>query len=258
MQNNDKKTVKIIAALHKEYCKKYDSKATACGFLKSLAGRKTYDFELQTIYNELLAEFSRNNQKCISLSKQNWRFEKQTKMNPKNDSLEKVLEKMVVTPSENIQWVNQVPVASGVFTSRGDGKRAIDLVSRISEGTYEFVELKTMSNNPVYAAFEILLYGILYIFYRKNVLSQNKEDAKKEILKAKAVCLVVAAPHAYFTGYEHLGTLQSLLSSQLLSWASKTSEKCSMSFRFDSFEFNDPKTVIAKNVNKFLDKKPYC
>lgn len=254
---NDKSKKSIIATLYEDYCRKYSSKTLAREFLNSLADLESHDFGLQTIYADLVDEFNKQGKECKSHSHQNWRFEKQPNLASRNESAEKVLEKNVVKHPKHTLWVNQVPVASGVFTGRADGHRAIDLVCRVCEGNYEFVELKIRSNNPVYAAYEILLYGVVYVFYRKNAILWNKGDAEKEILKAEAVSLIVAAPHDYFKGYPHLEKLQNLLSMQLSNWASKTIEGFSMNFRFDSFDYDDSEKCIEKNVNSFLDKKSY-
>ncbi len=256
--SGDKSKSGTIASLHKDYCRKYSSKTSARAFLKALAGQDHYDFGLQAIYKNLTDEFVRQGKQCVSYSQQNWRWEPKPELHPKNDSMEKTLEKMVVRHPKNKHWTNQVPVASGVFSERADGHRAIDLVCRLNEGSYEFVELKTGSDNPVYAAYEILLYGALYVFYRENAVPCIKKDSEKEILKAKSVMLIVAAPNSYYDGYSHLNKLQKLLSEELSNWSGGMVDGLEMGFRFDCFDHEEPKKIMEKNVTNFFSKESYC
>lgn len=79
-----------------------------------------------------------------------------------NSSKEKVLEKTAAEKLPKAEWANQVVTASGLSRNPGDGRRNIDLVHRTSAAKYRFIELKIGSNNPVYAAIELLEYALLY------------------------------------------------------------------------------------------------
>lgn len=261
MQTRDDDKCGFLAELRKNYYMKYTSKTRARAFLDELSKNPTYDFEIKSVYDKLALKFKQQDYKCISFSKENWRYEIQEWLNQKNDSPEKVLEKTVVKRRQKVgkQWVNQVPVASGVFSS-GDGKRAIDLVQCLDEGKYEFAELKVAQDTPVYAAFEILLYGILYVFYRKHAIKQDDSNPTKQILKANSITLIAAAPLKYFARFDHLNKFQNVLSDQLSNWTKKELPDVDMGFRFESFDFEDPKNgdeiTNQKNVERFLLKKP--
>jgi hypothetical protein len=250
----------VVASLHKAFCSKYSSSASAHDSLKVFEKCDSYDFELQPVYDKLANAFINQHNKCISPSEQNWRWKSQKKISPDNQG-EKVLEKMVVIQQpegKDLLWANQVPVVSGVFSSTANKKRAIDLVFCKGNGVFEFIELKTEAgtNNPVYAAREILLYGILYVFYRNQALGQSKSNSTKKILKAKSISLIAAAPHNYFKGYKHLKEFQAVLSSQLSVWVRNVITGVTMDFRFEAFDYEDPKEINDRNVKKFLLKQP--
>lgn len=259
MKSRDENAENVVASLHKTFCSKYSNSSSALATLKELEICDTYDFELQTVYDKLVDAFKSQHNKCISSSDQNWRWESQKKISPANQG-EKVLEKMVVIQqlAGDTQWTNQVPVVSGVFSSTANKKRAIDLVCCKENGAFEFIELKTEigTNNPVYAAREILLYGILYVFYRNQALGQSESNSRKKILKAKSISLIAAAPHNYFKGYIHLTEFQDLLSSQLSVWVKTAIKDFTMDFRFEVFDYEEPKLINDRNVEKFLNKKP--
>jgi len=133
-----------------------------------------------------------------------WRLRKVPKLEPENDSAEKVLEKLVVMLL-GPKWSNQVAVASGYIPgAASDKKRAIDLVHDCGNGEFEFIELKYGdatqgygSNTPLYAAWEIVLYGLLYAHARKK---SDRSDASP-LLQAKKIHLMVLAPNGYYAAF---------------------------------------------------------
>lgn len=99
-----------------------------------------------------------------------WRCKPVPDIGGKNPSREKILEKAVAVLAEKGRmsgWFNQCPVASGINGPSADGNRAVDLVhwSKPKECVH-LVELKWKSNTPLYALFEVLEYGLAYIFCR--------------------------------------------------------------------------------------------
>ncbi len=78
-----------------------------------------------------------------------------------NSSKEKVLEKAVAGKLPKAEWANQVVTAAGLSRNSGDCRRNIDLVHRTGAEKFRFIELKIGSNNPVYAAIELLEYALL-------------------------------------------------------------------------------------------------
>ena len=171
-------------------------------------------------------------------SSENWRFNKQPYFDPRSRSLEKTLEKSTVIVTDD-SWANQVPVAAGLVHS-GEGKRAIDLVHKKAHDTFEFIELKIdeKSGGPLFAAMEILLYGLIYVFSRENIKDLGY-DPKKILFAANRIELQVLAPAGYYKGYE-LGWLERTLSSGLSSLKNGRDFGISFAFRVfpDEFEWN--------------------
>jgi hypothetical protein len=168
-------------------------------------------------------------------SKVNWRFEKISYIDPKNSSPEKQLEKAVANLPDK-DWVNQVPTSGGIMNSASDKLRNIDLVHRFKTGSYEFIELKTDSDTPLFAAFEITVNGLIYLLSRKNYKEQHLDG--KELLVAKEISLQTLAPIKYYDRYE-LDWLEKELNRGLSKFIEKMFKKnLKMNFSFKAFPEN--------------------
>lgn len=123
---------------------------------------------------------------------------REVRLAAKSASAEVVLERLIIQAVLNRHqddWFHQCPTASGVYSTRSD-RCHIDLIRQISDEEFELVELKVASNNPVFAAFEILRNGLLYLHARRCL---DVHYAGKRLLKATKVRLTVLAPFAYYT-----------------------------------------------------------
>jgi len=132
-----------------------------------------------------------------SKSKENWRFEKRTDMSPKNSSEEVSLERAIVRAADD-HWANQVPTSSGLVGRSSDKTRNIDLVHHDGDQNFTFIELKVESNNPLFAAIEILLNGLLFIWSRNNASTLYDDGLLPPVLTAKSVTLCVLAPIEFY------------------------------------------------------------
>ena len=134
-----------------------------------------------------------------SPSQKLWECRRATKITADNPSREKMLEKAVALLAQNghmDEWFNQCPVASGIVDPTADRKRAVDLV-HVSDDATSLIELKWgESNTPAYALFEILEYGLTYLFARAH-----KRDfglTGRSVMGVRHVTLEVVAPPAFF------------------------------------------------------------
>jgi hypothetical protein len=122
----------------------------------------------------------------------------------RNTSLETMLEKELIKALEasgNTEWSNQVPLISGIAgTAKPHAfkKMSVDLVRRQGESCFEFVELKVESNTPVFAAVEILVYGLLWLLSRRDRQCLGYA-ADNPILNAKSLKLSVLAPQSFYS-----------------------------------------------------------
>jgi hypothetical protein len=177
----------------------YRHKAAALS-LKS----KPYSFDAHALFEKIVARMDKNWADAQHLnprspSVENWRWEKKLDISENNRSPEKRCEKGIAKCCGE-DWVNQVPTASGLLDGSSEKLCNIDLVHRVAAAEYEFIELKHDGGTPLYAAFEILKYGLLYVFSRRCAEQLGYSDASKEILGARLVHLRVVAPYAYY-GY---------------------------------------------------------
>ncbi|MCX6607168.1 MAG: hypothetical protein NTV52_26785 [Acidobacteria bacterium] len=147
-------------------------------------------------------------------SSQNWRFTLNPEIRYDNPSIEKRIAHLAV---EGLlgrdQWANQIPVASGVLNSTADKKTAVDLSHRNDAGDFDLIELKmlTQSGHALFAAMEVILYGIAYLFARRNARELGYVWGETDLLAAHRVRLIVLAPAAYYGGVPSTG-LRSLRS----------------------------------------------
>ena len=185
-------------------------------------------------------------------SNENWRFKPKPHISKKNVSLEKILEKKIANIGDK-NWVNQVPTASGLWDHASDKLRNIDLVHRLGPKRYEFIELKIKSDTPLKAAVEILVYGMLYIFSRRQYGLSQKQD--KELLQAETINLRVLAPLNFYDRY-NLAWLEVELNSGLKSFLSALNDiKFYMDFRFETFPANFDGKIIQNNYLDAFHKK---
>jgi hypothetical protein len=133
-------------------------------------------------------------------SAENWRwFHPKTALADHNSSAEVCLERALVDAclmAGRTVWSNQVPLASGLVDGSSYRRKAIDLVHRRGDRAFDLIELKVASDNPLYAAMEILQYGIAWLLSRRD--RERLGYAGKPIIEADDVLLVVLAPEIYF------------------------------------------------------------
>jgi len=163
-----------------------------------------------------------NRPKGRTPSSQNWR-QRSTKdhhlISPSsnNESAEVKLERAIVQKWPT-SWTYQMPVASGLYDGYSDKRRAVDLVFSHGEGHYDLVELKIKSDTPLYAAMEILGYGLIYLASRTDRAGNlNYKVDDLPVMNENRISLCVLAPANYYDG--NLLWLQDAINSGLKRFA---------------------------------------
>jgi hypothetical protein len=130
----------------------------------------------------------------------NWKWEKSLKIASHNPSQEKTLEKLTAFLLDD-SWVNQVPVCNGLVASGRADPCRIDLAHRVAERKYELIELKfgtegtSGSDHPLFAAMEVVHYGLMYLLFRQRPLQVQRDH---HLLQADQITLIVLAPAAWY------------------------------------------------------------
>jgi len=234
-------------------------------FCRSLKDPSLSDLDgldlITKIYDQILDNLSKPKPSRIP-SKENWRWRKNQKIREAQDgkagntSPEVGLEKAIVKISPQIwpevsEWSNQAPTSSGLLGPSYDKKRAIDLVHRWQDGKYvdyEFIELKVGSNNPVSAAMEIMVYGMLYVLSRDNREGMRYVREKNPLLWGRNIHLQVLAPYAYYVGHD-LARLEKTLGEALGDFLK--GRGFWMDFEFQEFPQDfDPRLVLQDTSSR--------
>jgi len=167
-----------------------------------------------------------------------------------NESAEVKLERAIVQKWP-ASWTYQMPVASGLFDGYSDKRRAVDLVFSHADGHYDLVELKTKSDTPLYAAMEILGYGLIYLASRTDRAENLKyKVADLPVLKANRISLCVLAPANYYEG--SLLWLQDAINDGLKRFATTD---LSIDFCFQKFGNQFGNDLPIKVLPEILDRK---
>jgi hypothetical protein len=168
-----------------------------------------------------------------------------------NESAEVKLERAIVQKWP-ASWTYQMPVASGLFDGYSDKRRAVDLVFNHGDGHYDLVELKIKSDTPLYAAMEILGYGLIYLASRTDRAKNLKyKVAELPVLKANRISLCVLAPANYYEG--NLMWLQDAINNGLKRFATTD---LSIDFCFQKFGNQFGNDLPIKVLPEILVRDP--
>jgi hypothetical protein len=191
----------LFACVDEEICK-----VLGLAERKQLEHRRTYK-KIKSVQATMIVDLVRRLYERVSNnlgerepSKMNWILRRRTSVRETNLSIEVVLERAVVLLAEHKHlagWYNQMPVASGLIDGRSHKRAAVDL-ARIAKDRLDLYELKWKSNTPLYAAFEILRYGLAYLLCRASK-AKFKYDHHCT-MKVNALGLNVLAPDEFYEG----------------------------------------------------------
>ena len=189
-------------------------------------------------------------------SGENWRwFHPKTALADHNSSAEVCLERALVDAcltAGRTDWSNQVPLASGLVDGSSYRRKAIDLVHQRNDQAFDLIELKVASDNPLYAAMEILQYGLVWLLSRRD--RERLGYAGKAIIEAEDVLFVVLAPEIYFENRD-VRRIGKPLDRGLSVLGEKHGVR--LGFRFQSFPsaFRGDFKYEAKDLLTALDKR---
>jgi hypothetical protein len=182
---------------------------------------------------------------------------------------------------KGVVW-NQMPVASGLIDKPEDklnsaGKRrAVDLIYKSDETkkTYELIELKVAGNNkddPISSAFEVIEYGLMYLFSRGHLEQLGYSTDRQPILSASNIGLRVLAEMDYYKKFNYDGNFPvndlNIAFKGYIDGNEIELGELKMDFQFESFpdEFKCPEidsssvneAILESLRNAFLNKKAY-
>jgi hypothetical protein len=186
-----------------------------------------------------------------SYSQENWRWKRHLETSAENNSAEVPLERAIVSAlGEN--WSNQMPTASGLVGAHEDRSSNVDLVWRKDPDSYSFFELKVESNNPLFAAIEILLYGLLFVWSRNNQAELEYDTEIQPVLRASKIELCSLAPRKFYQEF-YLRNLSDALNQGLGTFQHR--RDLELSFNFVQFPStinseSEPEKIVAAIDNR--------
>ena len=127
-----------------------------------------------------------------------WACRRAPQVRADNRNAETLLEKAVANLADAGHmpgWFNQCPVASGVVDPHADRRRCIDLVYCEADKA-RFIELKCGSQAPAHALFQILEYGLAYVFARLR--TEELGVAHRPLMSVREVRLEVLGPGKFY------------------------------------------------------------
>ncbi len=224
-------------------------------------GRRVGELSVETasclvaaIYDRMLANFPGG---VRSTSDQLWRLRCATAIDDGNRSRETMLEKAVANLAAREAmpgWFNQCSVASGI-AGLSDARRAVDLV-HVEGETARLIELKWGSDNPTCALFQVLEYGLAFVFARTELDLAGRLLMRESV---RHVRLEVVGPRAFYA-FRHDPVLYDRMNEALSKFvADRTDGTLSMSLRavafperFDRVPFADGASMKEKCAGQVL------
>ena len=236
------------------YCQKRSCNALSKNPPKSFDGAALVAAIYARIEHNLA---NRPTEKRPTPSAQNWRLrltddEQLIRPSSGNTSAEVKLERAIVQKWPE-SWTYQMSVASGLFDGYSDKRRAVDLVFDHGDGHYDLVELKIKSDTSLYAAMEILGYGLVYLASRRDrAVNLKYATADLPVLTANRITLCVLAPEGYYAGSD-LMWLQVAIHDGLKRFAAPD---LNMDFRFEKFDSQWCHDLPPKDLPETLFRNP--
>ncbi len=204
------------------------------------------------LFNDAMGRIETNFDKGRSVreSKSLWVLRQKTDLQPKQLSPEVTLERNMVKHLSADRWFNQLATAAGLVGSAQGRRRAVDLVEKVGDGEYRFIELKIASNTPLAAAVEVLEYGLLFAFARKHSKTLPLSKVALDMLSASSLQLRVLAPTSYYDkhdGGRKLGWLEKEFSKSFGQFAQEEGFKADFQFLRFHEDFSWDATKAAKD-----------
>lgn len=183
-----------------------------------------------------------------------WQCRQATDLTDRNRNPETLLEKAVANLAKAGYmpgWHNQCPAATGLVDPHADGGRRIDLV-HLDRETVRLIELKWDSDTPTSALFQVVEYGLAWLFawLRKDELGL----ADRPVLSLPEVSLEVLAPYAYYSDGSHRDLFEAMHHALGAFVAHETQGAVSMSL--DALSFPEAFTEVPFNDGQ--DVKTQC
>ncbi len=145
-----------------------------------------------------------------------------------------------------------MPTASGVVSAAKDKRASVDLVYRQSPTHYSLIELKVGSDNPLFAAIEILRYGLLFTWSKTHREQLGYKLETQPVLQATNITLCVLAPTSYYAAFD-LTDFSSTLNSGIAAFGK--SKGLSLTFEFSKLGSGYDSSINLDTVRRAVESR---
>jgi hypothetical protein len=212
---------------------------------------------LFNIHDRIAANWRERTYRKVA-SEQNWRCERRLAYNEHRKGCEVRLEREIVRAMGSPPWYNAVPTSSGLCSPTHDKARNIDLAYSGCPDEYTFYELKWNANIPVFAAVEIIRYGLLNVFSRLTREKMGYLADHSPMLTAHRVHLRVLGCSKYFhEDNVNLGWLESKLNDGLRHYGTQFASEAGvkLDFAFESFSDDLARAFAPEAIRQALSQR---
>ena len=153
------------------------------------------------------------------------------------------------------QWTYQMPIAYNLYGQNFNNSSNVDLVRSYDDGIFDLIELKIGSNHPVFAAVEILQYGLAYMASREGAVEIGYKEIP-EIFNAREIHLCVLAPPEFYGDY-NFHWLQAALNGALEQFSSQKGYLMTFDFNILNLDWDPthaPTELQLQDINVALNK----
>lgn len=176
---------------------------------------------------------------CQWRGKENWGWRLCENLDDKKEQkevrLNRTLAKFLNRIPNKDFWANEIPTSSGLAEIGGTETGGLDFAYHRSPDRVFLIELKIDAENPVSAAFQVVIYALFLTLARLiHARLRNPITISDKWRLAKHADLRVIAPTSYYTRYPKLGWFEDRLNTGVAAFGAR--QDIAMTFAFCRFD----------------------
>jgi hypothetical protein len=152
-------------------------------------------------------------------------------------TLNRTLAKTLHAAHDHLFWANEIPTGSGLAVE-GREPGILDFAHFAAPDRVAMIELKIGTDNPVAAAFQLLIYGLFLqlarLAHRRLIHKATTNPVAEPWLQAKHIDLRIVAPTVFYAEYRSLRWFEDRLNAGIAAFGAR--QRLEMNFAFRRFD----------------------